>query len=55
MDKVETYQDEDGQWRWRRVAPNEEIIVPPESHTRREDAVRAARRALDDQWEFVAD
>lgn len=55
MDKVIVYEDEGGEWRWRRVAANEEIIIPPESHTRREDAMRAAKRALDSDWELAED
>lgn len=52
-DKVEIYEDEGGEYRWRRVAVNGEGIIPPESHPRREDAKRAAVRALDPNWEFA--
>lgn len=44
-DRMRIFQDEDGQWRWHVRAPNGEIISHGESHTRREDAVRAALRA----------
>lgn len=49
VDRIEVFKDGGGSWRWRRVAPNNEIISSGESHTRREDAVRAARRANEDQ------
>jgi len=42
---MEVYQDEAGEWRWRVVAENGEIVIPPEGHTRKIDAERAARTA----------
>lgn len=50
-DRTEIYQDSNGQWRWRRVAANNEPIASSgESFTRKHDAERAARRVfgLDD-------
>lgn len=42
------YEDEAGKWRWRRVAPNGEIIADSaESYTRKFDAKRAADRVFD--------
>jgi uncharacterized protein YegP (UPF0339 family) len=43
-DRFELYEDAAGSWRWRKVAPNGEIIATGEAHTRRADAIRAARR-----------
>lgn len=40
---VEVYEDDAGQWRWRALAANNEIVASGESHTRPEDAERAAR------------
>lgn len=51
-DRIEVYRDGAEGWRWRRVAGNNEIISSGESHTRREDAVRAARRANVGDIEF---
>ena len=46
-DKTIVYQDKAGAWRWRRVAPNGEIIATSgESFTRLSDAERAASRAF---------
>lgn len=46
-DKTIVYQDNAGEWRWRRVAPNGEIIADSgESYTRMADAERAASRAF---------
>lgn len=46
-DKTVIYQDAAGQWRWRRVAPNGEIVASSgESFTRLSDAERAASRAF---------
>ena len=47
-DTVQVFQDGAGGYRWRRVAPNNEIISSGESFTRRHDAVRAAKRANPD-------
>lgn len=45
--RVDYYQDEVGEWRWRIVAANGRIIVPPESHTRKADAERAFETAAE--------
>lgn len=45
-DKTIIYQDRYGAWRWRRVAPNGEIIAVGEGHTRRADAERSAERVF---------
>lgn len=50
-DRIEVYKATDG-WRWRRQAANGEVISQGESHTRREDAVRAARRANPEDLEY---
>ena len=45
--KTVVYQDKAGEWRWRRVAPNGEIIADSaEGYTRLSDAERAAARAF---------
>ncbi len=44
--KVEVYQGADEGWYWRLTASNGEQLAQGESHTRRADAERAARRAL---------
>lgn len=46
-DKTIVYQDKAGEWRWKRVAPNGEIIADSaEGYTRLADAERAASRAF---------
>jgi uncharacterized protein YegP (UPF0339 family) len=46
-DKTIVFQDKAGGWRWKRVAPNGEIIATSgESYTRLSDAERAASRAF---------
>jgi uncharacterized protein YegP (UPF0339 family) len=46
-DRTVVYLDKAGEWRWRRVAPNGEIIASSgESFTRLSDAERAASRAF---------
>jgi uncharacterized protein YegP (UPF0339 family) len=46
-DTTEVYQDDKGEWRWRRVAPNNEIVADSgEGYTRRADAERAAERVF---------
>ena len=46
-DRTVVYQDAAGEWRWRRVAPNNEIIADSnESYTRKADAERAAERTF---------
>lgn len=39
--RFEVYQDEAGEFRWRLVAANGEIVASGEGHTRLEDAERA--------------
>jgi uncharacterized protein YegP (UPF0339 family) len=42
--RVEVYRDvTESRWRWRAFARNGEIVSQGESHTREEDAARAAR------------
>jgi len=46
-DKTIIYQDRSGEWRWKRVAGNGEIIADSgEGYTRLSDAERAASRAF---------
>ena len=46
-DKTVIYRDKAGEYRWRRVAPNGEIIADSgEGYTRLSDAERAASRAF---------
>ena len=40
--RFEVYADVAGAWRWRLIGKNGEIVAQGESHTRRNDAVRAA-------------
>jgi uncharacterized protein YegP (UPF0339 family) len=37
---VDYYEDEDGEWRWRVTAANNEIVAAGEGYTRKSDAVR---------------
>jgi uncharacterized protein YegP (UPF0339 family) len=39
---IEVYEDSEGEWRWRGVAGNGEIVCQGESHTTVHDAKRAA-------------
>lgn len=43
VDHVETYSDSSGQFRWRAIAANGEIVSEGEAHTREHDAARAAQ------------
>ena len=43
-DFVEIYEDADGQFRWRVVSKNNEIVGQGEAHPRRSDAIAAASR-----------
>jgi uncharacterized protein YegP (UPF0339 family) len=43
--ELEVFESDDG-WHWHGLAGNHEILVQGESHTRREDAVRAAEAAF---------
>lgn len=55
MDRVQIYRDKAGQFRWRRKAPNGEIISSGESHRYKHDAFRSAKRAnLDYDWTFTS-
>ena len=40
--KLEFYENEAGEWRWRAKAKNGEIVATGEAHTRKTDAKRAA-------------
>ncbi len=44
--RVVVYRDMAEEWRWRAEAGNGEIVAEGESHTRPEDAERAARGVL---------
>lgn len=47
MDKTEVYQDKAGEWRWRRKAPNGEIIADSnEGYDSKWNAQRAAERVF---------
>jgi len=43
-DRVEVWQDIEGQYRWTVRAANGEVVGSGEAHPRRENAVRAAER-----------
>lgn len=46
-DRTELYEDKAGGWRWRRVAPNGEIIADSaEAYTRHADAKASAKRTF---------
>lgn len=46
-DKTEVYEDKAGGWRWRRLAPNGQIIATAgEAYTRHADAEHAALRVF---------
>lgn len=45
--KVEFFEDDKGEWRWRVKAANGEIVATGEGHTREGDAVRAFYTAED--------
>lgn len=45
MDKWEFYQDSQGKWRWRRIAPNGRIVgASTEGYSNRQDCIDNARR-----------
>lgn len=44
-DKWEFYKDSQGQWRWRRVAPNGEIVGNSEGYNNKSDCEDNARRS----------
>jgi uncharacterized protein YegP (UPF0339 family) len=53
MDKLQVFQDEAGEWRWRKRAPNGEIIaVSGEGFVDKGGAARAAARANSGDWEL---
>lgn len=43
--RIQTYTDRSGQFRWRALAGNNEIIAQSEAYTRPDSAVRGARRS----------
>lgn len=45
--EVEFYMDEAGEYRWRVRDGNGEIVIPPEGHTREDDARRAFENACE--------
>lgn len=55
--KVEYYEDKRGEWRWRRIAKNGEIVgASSEGYTEKKDAQKNARRKGDkDEWQFYKD
>ncbi len=50
-DLITVYEDEAGEFRWRRKAPNGEIVAQSEGYTRRDDALEAARREAEHEAE----
>lgn len=45
LDQVDVYRDKAGEWRWRRVAPNQQIIADSaEGYVHVEDCYAMARR-----------
>ena len=49
-DCTEVYEDAAGMWRWRRVAPNGEIVADcAEGYSRKYDAKRAADRVFENE------
>lgn len=55
VDHVEIYEDAAGEFRWRAVAANDEIVATGESHSRSTDAIRAAQGVLGEEvlvWTF---
>jgi uncharacterized protein YegP (UPF0339 family) len=53
VDHVEVFKSEAGQWCWHAVARNGEVVSQGESHTRAEDAARAASGVMGDQVRIV--
>lgn len=51
--RIETYQDDAGEWRWRCRSGNNEIVIPCEGHTREADATRAALTAAQLLYEAI--
>ena len=53
VDHIEVFKGDAGQWFWHGIARNGEIVVQGESHTRAEDAARAASGVMGDQVRIV--
>lgn len=53
--RIEVFEDEANEWRWRRVAGNgQTVAVSGEGYTRKDDAIEAAEREFpDDPLHFV--
>lgn len=52
VEYVEVYIDDAGDWRWRAIAGNHEIVATGESHGDSRDAERAARGVLGEDIEI---
>lgn len=50
MRRVEVFEDKAGEWRFRRLAENGEIVLTSEGYTRKADAIEAAQRELPDDY-----
>lgn len=49
-DRTEVYLDKAGEWRWRRIAGNGEIVADSgEGYSRKFDALMAAKRVFDEE------
>jgi uncharacterized protein YegP (UPF0339 family) len=55
--KTEYYQDKRGEWRWRKLASNGQIVgASSEGYVEKKDAQKNANRKGDkDKWEFYKD
>lgn len=53
VDHVVVYRDAQQEWRWRGVARNGEIVAEGESHTRADDAARAAEGVFGDKVNII--
>ena len=42
--QYQIFKDEQGQWRWRLIAKNGEIVATSEGYTRRSNAIKMAKR-----------
>ena len=51
VEYVELFENDDGEWTWRAVAANGEVVIPPEGHRDPTDAERAARGVLGEDVE----
>jgi uncharacterized protein YegP (UPF0339 family) len=50
--KTEVYRDKAGDWRWRRIASNGEIVADSgEGYSRKFDALMAAREVFGEEFE----